>query len=69
MGGFLRLGCSLPEENLPKDDHLRPRRLRRSSAAHRALSSGQHSLPGVELAGAGSPPMSTSLIEAGVLLL
>ena len=41
-----------PEENLPKDYHLRPRRLRRSTAALNVLSSGQHSLPGFELAGA-----------------
>ena len=41
-----------PEENIPKDYHLRPPRLRRSSAACHASSSGQHSLPGVELAGA-----------------
>ena len=49
---FLRLGVSLPEEILQKDHHLRPRRLRRSSATRHASSSGQHSLPGAELAGA-----------------
>ena len=48
---FLRLGVSLPEEILQKDYHLRPRRLRRNTAAGKSTSSGQHSLPGAELAG------------------
>ena len=39
-----------PEENIKKDHHLLPTRLRRSSPSHRASSSGQHSFPGVELA-------------------
>ena len=51
-GSFLRLRGALPEENTPKDNHLRPQQLRRSSAAHNAIYSGQHSLPGAELAGA-----------------
>jgi len=42
-----------PEEEIPKDYHLRPRRLRRSSAARHARSSGQHSLPGADVSGAG----------------
>ena len=42
-----------PEEEIPKDYYLRPRRLRRSSAARHARSSGQHSLPGADVAGAG----------------
>ena len=41
-----------PEENIQKDHHLRPPRLRRSSAARHAASSGQHSLAGVDFAGA-----------------
>jgi len=49
---FLRAGASSPEENTKKDDYLRPPRLRRSSAAEKKPSSGQHSLVGVELPGA-----------------
>ena len=51
-GSFLLLRASLPEEEIPKDHHLRPLRLRRSSPAHHALSSGEHSLAGVRLPGA-----------------
>ena len=47
-----------------KDHHLRPRRLRRSTATRKTSSSGQHSLPGVELAVAVCLPMSTPLIGA-----
>ena len=62
--GFLRLkGCS-PEEELPKDHHLQSRRLRRSSAARYARSSGQHLLPGAYAAGAGCPPLSSALVGA-----
>ena len=42
------LGGSLPEENIQKDDYLRPQRLRRSTAVCIAVTSGQHSLPGGE---------------------
>ena len=52
VGGLLRLRGPLSEDNITKDQHLRPTRLRRSSAAHNAIYSGQHSLPGAELAGA-----------------
>ena len=52
VGGLLRLRGPLSEENIQKDHHLRPQQLRRSSAAHNAIYSGQHSLPGAELAGA-----------------
>ena len=37
--------------NIPKDDHLRPWRLRRTTAARNATSSGEQSLAGGELAG------------------
>ena len=40
-----------PEENIQKDHHLRPPRLRRTSASHHASSSGEHSLPRVDLHG------------------
>ena len=43
----------LPDEITQKLHHLRPRRLRRGSAARNAASSGQHSFPGVKLPGAG----------------
>ena len=39
------LGGSLPEENIQKDDYLRPQRLRRSTAPN-TTSSGEHSLAG-----------------------
>ena len=45
-GSFLRLGGSLPEEIAQKNHHLRPQRLRRSSAAENSMSSGEHSLAG-----------------------
>ena len=67
-GSLLRLGGPLPEENLQKKHHLRQRRLRRSMAAHRASSSGEHSLTGVRVPGAVCPPMSTPLIGAGDFL-
>ena len=60
---LLRLGVSLPEVILQKDHHLRPRRLRRNTVAGKSTSSGQHSLPEAELAGAslfsgkGFPPV------------
>ena len=53
-----------PEEEIPKDYYLRPTRLRRTTAALHALSSGEHSLAGVELAGTVCLPMSTPLIGA-----
>ena len=37
--------------NIPKDDHLRPWRLRRTTAARKSPSSGEHSLAGAEIAG------------------
>ncbi|MPN04625.1 hypothetical protein SDC9_151870 [bioreactor metagenome] len=49
---FLRAEAFPPEEKIQKEHHLRPRRLRRSTAARNASSSGQHSLIGVELPGA-----------------
>jgi hypothetical protein len=67
-GSFLRLGGSLPEEKSQKDHHLRPRRLRRSSASRNASSSGEHSLTGVEIAGTVCLPMSSLLIRAGSFL-
>ena len=67
-GSFLRLGGSLPEEIAQKNHHLRPQRLRRSSAVRRASSSGEHSLAGVDLAGTVCLPMSTWLIGAGSFL-
>ena len=63
-GSFLRLGGSLPEMEIRKDDYLRPPRLRRSSAVRRASSSGEHSLTGVDFAGTVCLPMSTPLIGA-----
>ena len=65
---FLRLGAALPEEELPKDYHLRPLRLRRSTASHNVLSSGEHSLTGVDLAGAVCLSMNDALIGAGIFL-
>ncbi len=59
--GFLRLKGWSPEEELPKDYYPRPRRLRRSYAPRHALSSGKHSLPGADVAGAGCPPLSNAL--------
>ena len=50
-GVFLRRGGALPEEKIQKDDHLRPRRLRRSTAVRNITSSGGHSLAGTELSG------------------
>ena len=66
-GSFLRLGGSLPEEIAQKNHHLRPPRLRRSSASRNASSSGEHSLAGAELAGTPPLPMSGPLIGAEVL--
>ena len=59
----LLFGGCLAEEEMDKDDYLRPRRLRRSSAARNTLSSGEHSLAGTEIAsitpfsGKGFPPV------------
>jgi len=53
-----------PEDILPKDHHLQPRRLRRSSAARRVSSSGEHSLSGVEVPGAVCLPTSAPLVGA-----
>ena len=64
VGSFLLLRNSSPEEIAPKYHHLRPRRLRRTSAARNAACSGQHSLAGVDLHGAVCLPMSTPLIGA-----
>ncbi len=68
LGGFCRLGGALPEEEIPKDYHLRPLRLRRRKASHHALSSGEHSLPGVDLAGAVYLMVIDALIGAGSFL-
>ena len=54
--------------NHPKNHYLRPQRLRRSSAVLRASSSGEHSLAGVDLAGAVCLPMSLPFIGAGSFL-
>jgi len=43
---------ALPEEESQKDDHLRPRRLRRSRTVRNAVTSGEQSLVGGELSGA-----------------
>ncbi|CZR09234.1 Hypothetical protein Tcol_2861 [Trichococcus collinsii] len=43
---------SVPEEKIQKDHQLRPRRLRRSTAVHKSVSSGEQPLAGVELPGA-----------------
>ena len=67
-GNFLPLRGCLPEEKITKDDHLRPRRLRRSSTARHASYSGQHSLPAVEFPVAICIPTSTPLIGAGDFL-
>ena len=68
VGSFLLLGGALPEEEIPKDYHLRPLRLRRSMASHHALSSGEHSLPGADFASAVYLSMNVSLIGAGDFL-
>ena len=49
---------------MDKDEHLRSPRLRRSSATRNASSSGEHSLTGVELAGAVCLPTSGALVGA-----
>ena len=64
VGSFLLLRNSSPEEIAPKYHHLRPRRLRRSTDTHNAASSGEHSLTGVELAGAVCLPTSGALVGA-----
>ena len=66
-GSFLRLGGSLPEEIAQKNHHLRPQRLRRSSAFRRAPASREHSLEGADLAGPPGPPQSLPPIGAEVL--
>ena len=43
---------ALPEEECQKANHLRPRRLRRSTVVRNTVNSGEHSLTGVELTGA-----------------
>ena len=68
-GIFLREGAVLPEEEIPKDYHLRPLRLRRTSAARNTASSGEHSLAGADLAGAVYLSMNDALIGAGSCLL
>ena len=67
-GGFLRLRGSLQENNIQKDHHLRPLRLRRRTVTENQPSSGQHSLPGVGLLGAICPPIRRALIGAGGFL-
>ncbi len=51
-GDHLRAAVFPPEDNIPKDYYLRPPRLRRSTAARHAASSGKHLLSGVELSAA-----------------
>ena len=68
-GGFLLLRDPLPEENIQKEDHLRPPRLRRRTVTENQPSSGQHSFPGVELFGVIYPPIRRGLIGAGSFLL
>ncbi|MPM99621.1 hypothetical protein SDC9_146813 [bioreactor metagenome] len=68
-GGFLLLRGPLPEENIQKEDHLRPPRLRRRTVTESQASSGEHSLPGVGLLGAICPPIRRALIGAGGFLL
>ncbi|OUL07872.1 hypothetical protein B0533_11560 [Sedimentibacter sp. SX930] len=48
---FPKIRDSLPEKSTQKDYHLRPQRLRRTTAARHASSSGQHALTGVEIVG------------------
>ena len=67
------LGVAPPSLKIPgiqdkKDRHLRQPRLRRSSASRNASSSGQHSLPRVELPGATPTPMSALLVGADAVL-
>ena len=50
-GVFLRAEAFPQEENIQKDNHLRPRRLRRTTVARKSPSSGEHSLAGTEIAG------------------
>ncbi|CZR06021.1 hypothetical protein SAMN04488048_11511 [Trichococcus flocculiformis] len=64
VSSFLLLRNSSPEEIAPKYHHLRPRRLRRSTATCNTACSGQHSLAEVDLHGAVCLPMSTPLIGA-----
>jgi hypothetical protein len=61
VGSFF---VSSPEEESPKDDQLRPRRIRRSTADRSTVSSGQHSFAGVGLSGASCTPMSKLLTGA-----
>ena len=68
-GGFLRLRGSLPENNIQKDHHLRPPRLRRRTVTESQPNSGEHSLSGVGLLGAICPPIRRALIGAGGFLL
>ena len=64
----LRAAALPPEENIQKNHHLRPLRLRRSSPARHALSSGEHSLTGVNFAGAVYLMVIDALIGAGSFL-
>ena len=52
-----------PEEITQKNHHLRPQRLRRSSATHHTSSSGQHSLAGEQHKQARATPVRTLLSE------
>ena len=61
---FPKIRDSLPEKSTQKDYHLRPPRLRRSSAGRHARSSGEHALPGVEIVGAVCLPTSAPLVGA-----
>lgn len=61
---FPKIRDSLPEKSTQKDYHLRPQRLRRTTAARHASSSGQHALTGVEIVGAVCLPSSAPLVGA-----
>lgn len=61
---FPKIRDSLPEKSTQKDYHLRPQRLRRTTAARHASSSGQHALTGVEIVGAVCLPTSALLVGA-----
>ena len=60
---FLPVRVLLPENNTQKDHHIRPLRLRRTTAVHHTSSSGQHSLAGVQRKQTRATPVRTLLSE------
>ena len=60
---FLPVRVLLPENNTQKDHHIRPLRLRRTTAVHHTSSSGQHSLAGVQRKQTPATPVRTLLSE------